>query len=117
VNLLAADLLDPAGGASIDLIICNPPYVPGGDAANMQVEVRDWEPQMALFAGESGLEIYERLITAAANALKPGGRLLMELGYQSLNPVRDMLAAAWLEIEVISDLAGLPRVIGASLPG
>jgi len=117
VNLLATDLLDAAGVASIDLIISNPPYVPGADASNMQVEVRDWEPQVALFAGESGLEIYERLITAAANALKPGGRLLMELGYQSLNPVRDMLAAAWLEIEVISDLAGLPRVIGASFPG
>ena len=80
----------------------------------MQKEVRDWEPHIALFAGESGFEIYERLIRGAAKVLKLGGRLLMELGYQSLDGVRQMLAADWTEIEVISDLAGLPRVIAAT---
>jgi release factor glutamine methyltransferase len=115
VSFFAADLLDAVRPMSIDLVISNPPYVPGADAANMQMEVRDWEPHMALFAGDSGLEIYQRLIAAAADALKPGGRLLMELGYQSLNPVREMLALKWCEIEVTSDLAGLPRVIGATI--
>jgi release factor glutamine methyltransferase len=115
VSFFAADLLDAVRPMSIDLVISNPPYVPGADAANMQMEVRDWEPHVALFAGDSGLEIYQRLIAAATNALKPGGRLLVELGYQSLTPVRDMLAANWCEIEVISDLAGLPRVIGATI--
>ena len=69
---------------------------------------------MALFAGSTGLEIYRRLIAEAESVLRPGGRLLMELGYRSLDPVREMLAVQWTEIEVISDLAGLPRVIGAS---
>jgi release factor glutamine methyltransferase len=115
VSLFAADLLDAVRPMSIDLVISNPPYVPGADAANMQAEVRDWEPHVALFAGDSGLEIYQRLIAAAANALKPGGRLLMELGYQSLNPIHEMLTANWREIEVTSDLAGLPRVIGATI--
>lgn len=116
VELFAGDLLQAVRPRSIDLLISNPPYVPGADAANMQTEVRDWEPHIALFAGDSGFEIYERLITAAAVVLRPGGRLLMELGYQSLNKMREMLAPEWRDIEVISDLAGWPRVIGATLP-
>ena len=117
VGFLAADVLEPVRPQSIDLLLSNPPYVPGADAANMQPEVRDWEPQIALFAGDTGFEIYERLINAAALSLRPGGRLLMELGYRSLDRVREMLAGNWTDIELISDLAGLPRVIGATLLG
>jgi release factor glutamine methyltransferase len=115
VSLFAADLLEAAMPSSIDLLLSNPPYVPGADAANMQTEVRDWEPPIALFAGDTGFEIYQRLIYGAAIALKPGGRLLMELGYRSLERVDDMLSESWTEIEVIADLAGMPRVIGATL--
>lgn len=115
VQFLAADLLRSMSPASIDLLISNPPYVPGADAANMQREVRDWEPEVALFAGESGLEIYRRLIQGAEIAVKPGGRLVMELGFRSLEPVREMLSARWTDIAVSSDLAGLPRVLGATL--
>jgi release factor glutamine methyltransferase len=117
VDFFASDLLTAVKPASIDLLVSNPPYVPGADAANMQIEVRDWEPHVALFAGDSGFEIYEGLIASAAIVLKSGGRLLMELGYQSLKTVREMLAPQWRDIEVISDLAGWPRVIGATLPG
>ncbi len=115
VEFFAADLLAAAASASLDVVISNPPYVPGADAANMQREVRAWEPHMALFAGDSGLEIYQRLIAGAALALKPGGRLLLELGFQSLEPVRAMLSGAWTDLAVSSDLAGWPRVLGASL--
>lgn len=117
VSFFAADLLDCVRAHSLDLLLSNPPYVPGGDAANMQSEVRDWEPHIALFAGDTGFEIYQRLIRGGAIALKPGGRLIIELGYRSLDGVREMLAANWIDIEVISDLAGLPRVIGATLSG
>jgi len=115
VSLFAADLLDAVAPASIDVLVANPPYVPGADEANIQQEVRDWEPHVALFAGESGFEIYERLIAESAIVLKRGGRLFMELGYRSLERVRGMLTPGWTEIEVSSDLAGLPRVIGATL--
>ena len=115
VTLLAGDLLAAIAPRSIDLLISNPPYVPGEDAANMQSEVRDWEPHVALFAGNTGFEIYRRLIASAAVALKPGGRLMMELGYRSLHEVQKMLSLEWSDIAVIHDLAGLPRVIGATL--
>jgi release factor glutamine methyltransferase len=115
VQFLAADLLRSMSPASIDLLISNPPYVPGADAANMQREVRDWEPEIALFAGDAGLEIYRRLIQGAEIAVKPGGRLVLELGFRSLEPVREMLSARWTDIAVSSDLAGLPRVLGATL--
>jgi release factor glutamine methyltransferase len=98
---------------SIDLLISNPPYVPGSDAANMQQEVRDWEPHVALFAGDTGLEIYDRLIRQAEEVVRPGGEIMMELGYQSLAGVREILAAKWREINVIQDLAGWPRVVTA----
>jgi release factor glutamine methyltransferase len=116
VRFFAADLVS-VRPASIDLLISNPPYVPGADAANMQAEVRDWEPHIALFAGDSGLEIYRRLTAEAAVALRPGGRLMMELGYQSLAGVREMLSEQWSEVEVVSDLAGFPRVLAATLKG
>jgi len=79
VHFFAADLLECIAPASIDLLVSNPPYVPEADSATMQKEVRDWEPPAALFAGASGLEIYQRLLWQAASVIKPGGRLLLEL--------------------------------------
>lgn len=114
VSFFTADLLDAVRPGGLDLLVSNPPYVPGTDAANMQAEVRDWEPQEALFAGPSGLEIYRRLIAGAETTVKPGGRLMLELGYQSLADVREMLAAKWGDLSVSHDLAGWPRVIGAT---
>lgn len=117
VEFFQGDLLVALAPGSLDLVVSNPPYVPGADRANMQREVRDWEPHVALFAGDSGLEIYRRLIDAAAVTLIPNGRLLLELGYRSLADVREMLAPRWADIQVSSDLAGWPRVIGATLRG
>lgn len=115
VSFFACDLLEAVRPASIDLLVSNPPYVPGEDSANMQTEVRDWEPHVALFAGDTGFEIYRRLIAQAALAVRPGGRLYFELGYRSLDGVRQMLADLWDDLEVVHDLAGWPRVIGATL--
>jgi release factor glutamine methyltransferase len=108
-------LLEAVAPASVDLLVSNPPYVPGADAANMQVEVREWEPHVALFAADDGYMIYRKLISAAEIAVKPGGRLMMELGYRSLDGVSQMLAARWTDVKVIADLAGFPRVIAATL--
>ncbi len=66
VDFFAADLAAAVNHGSLDLVVSNPPYVPGADAANMQREVRDWEPHVALFAGDSGFEIYRRFDGASS---------------------------------------------------
>jgi release factor glutamine methyltransferase len=113
VAFLACDLASCLRPSSIDLLVSNPPYVPRTDQPSLQREVRDWEPEVALFAGPSGLEIYTRIIEQARTVVRPGGWLLFELGYNSLGPVRDMLGAAWEAVEIRNDLAGLPRVLEA----
>jgi len=86
---------------SINVLVSNPPYVPRTDQPSLQREVRDFEPHVALFAGPTGLEIYEKLIAAAARVLRPHGWLLLELGYNSLDPVRAMLEQGWSDLDVI----------------
>jgi release factor glutamine methyltransferase len=113
VTFIAADLISCFADATFDLVASNPPYVPKTDHPALQREVRDYEPEVALFGGRSGLEIYERLIPEARRVLRPGGWLLLELGYNSLDPVRGMLGPGWSEITVQADLAGLPRVLAA----
>jgi release factor glutamine methyltransferase len=113
VSFIAADLVSCFASDRFDVIASNPPYVPKSDHPALQREVRDYEPEVALFAGPSGLEIYEHLIPEARRVLRPGGWLLLELGYNSLQPVREMLAPEWSEITVQVDLAGLPRVLTA----
>jgi release factor glutamine methyltransferase len=115
VSFIAADLVSCFAERSLDLIASNPPYVPKTDQPALQREVRDYEPEVALFGGPTGLEIYERLIPEAQRVLRPGGWLLFELGYNSLEPVRAMLGSQWSEITVRADLAGLPRVLAARL--
>jgi len=115
VSFFASDLIDAIAPQSVDVLVSNPPYVPKTDHPALQREVRDYEPHVALFAGATGLEIYERLIADAPRVLRPGGWLLIELGYNSLEPVRAMLQSGWSDITVEHDLAGLPRVLAARL--
>jgi release factor glutamine methyltransferase len=115
VGFLACDLVDAFRDHSIHVLVSNPPYVPRTDQQCLQREVRDYEPHVALFGGPTGLEIYERLIVAAGRVLRPHGWLLLELGYNSLSSVRAMLEHGWSDIDIIPDLAGFPRVLGARL--
>ncbi len=115
VHFLLSNLVDAFRDHSIDVLVSNPPYVPRTDQPALQREVRDYEPHVALFAGPTGLELYERLIADAARVLRPGGWLLLELGYNSLDAVRAMLERGWTEITAIPDLAGFPRVLAARI--
>ncbi len=117
VEWLASDLLTAMRSRSVDVLVSNPPYVPSVDEAGLQREVRDWEPHLALFAGPNGMDVYERLIQQSSQVLRPGGWLLLELGYNSLKPVQEMLLDEWNEIELVHDLAGFPRVLAARLIG
>jgi release factor glutamine methyltransferase len=112
VDFVACDLEDAVAGGRFDLVVSNPPYVPKYDSSTIQREVREHEPAVALYGGEDGFEFYRRLIPGAARLLKPGGWLVMEIGYRSGDAVAAMLET-WRDVETIPDLAGLPRVMAA----
>lgn len=115
VQWIVCDLLSAVGDASMDLVVSNPPYVPDEDMATLQREVRDWEPRIALFGGSGGLEIYRRIVSDAPRVLRPGGRLVMELGFKTSEAVLAMLSGRWEDIRIEPDLAGIPRVLRARL--
>jgi release factor glutamine methyltransferase len=115
VTLVAADLTSVFSDRSFNLVASNPPYVPQTDQPALQREVRDYEPAVALFGGPTGLDFYERLANEARRLLRPEGWLLLEVSYNSEEPVREMLRSGWCEVTVGEDLAGLPRVLAAQL--
>jgi release factor glutamine methyltransferase len=114
VDFMVCDLLSAIADQSMDLIVSNPPYVPLGTREGLQREVRDWEPHVALFAGQNGAELYERIAADAVRVLRPGGWLIMELGFGSVDRVSAMLAN-WKDVRLEPDLAGIPRVIAARI--
>jgi release factor glutamine methyltransferase len=97
-----------------DFVVSNPPYVGFGEADKVQKSVRNFEPQVAVFAGEQGLNVIEPLIEQAHTALKPGGWLAMEIGYSMRDAVVNLLhPTMWDEVRVVPDLRGVPRVVAA----
>jgi release factor glutamine methyltransferase len=118
VRFVLSDLLGAFGaelqqGRRFSAVVSNPPYVPAGDAAEMQPEVRDFEPHSALFAGDDGLDVYRRLIPQARSALTPGGLLAMELGFGQRDALAELLTE-WKDVRFIDDYAGIPRVVLAT---
>jgi release factor glutamine methyltransferase len=98
----------------LDLVASNPPYIGRREAATLMREVRDHEPEIALYGGEEGYEFYADLIAQSAAHLKPGGILVLELGHNSLPAVQPLLdAPTWTNVGVTNDLAGNPRVFAA----
>jgi release factor glutamine methyltransferase len=113
VNLIECNLLHLTA-SQLDLIVSNPPYVGRCEAETLAREVRDHEPEIALYGGEEGYELYADLITESAAHLKSGGILVLELGHNSLPAVQPLLEApTWTNVAVTNDLAGIPRVIAA----
>ena len=97
-----------------DLIVSNPPYIGRREAPSLPREVRDHEPEAALFGGESGTEIYAPLVAEATKLLKPGGILVLELGHNSAEHVsRKLSTPDWLDLAITNDLAGISRVASA----
>ena len=108
-----SDLLEalPAEPA-FDFVVSNPPYVGEAEPEKVQREVREFEPRVAVFAGEKGLEAYQRLIPQARQRLKPAGWLVVEIGY-SIEDAVTALLTGWSELRVTHDLQGIPRVVAA----
>lgn len=114
VRIVQSDLLGVFHGESavFDMIVSNPPYVGRCEADKVQREVREYEPDIAVFGGERGLDIYQRLLPQCWELLRPGGWLLLEIGYSIEEPVRELLNG-WSELRTVADLQGIPRVVVA----
>ncbi len=118
VKFLESDLLERFldGDFTFDFVVSNPPYVGQDEIAQVQREVREFEPRVAWGGLERGDEIYRRLIPQALRVLKPGGSLVVEIGYSMGDAVVSLLEAPWTEVEVRPDLRGIPRVVAARKP-
>jgi release factor glutamine methyltransferase len=111
IDFVRCDLLPDAPG-NFDVLASNPPYIAEDERESLAREVKDFEPQQALFAGATGYEIYQRLLPVAAHALKPGGWLVLEIGAGQSAQLREMLRE-WRDVATMRDLAGIERVVCA----
>jgi release factor glutamine methyltransferase len=116
VDFLEGDLFAPLpAGARFDVIASNPPYVPAGELAGLQREVRR-EPRLALDGGPDGLAVLRRIVEAAPGWLTPGGVLLLEMHETHLESLPALCrAAGFAAAEARRDLAGLPRLTVARM--
>jgi len=114
------DLLTGLETAAFDFVVSNPPYVGESEEDEVQLEVRKFEPRTAVFAGATGLEVIEKLIPAAHQALKPGGWLVMEISGTIAEAVRRRLEESnkrsWQQVKITPDLQGIARIASAQKP-
>jgi len=104
------ELNDVAG--CLDVLVSNPPYVADCDFGKLPPEVANYEPRIALFAGEDGLLFIKKIAQNARRFLKPGGLIALEVGVGQAERVSEMLAQSGIgQIEITPDLAGIPRVV------
>jgi release factor glutamine methyltransferase len=115
ITFRQGDLLAGFPPDHFDLVVSNPPYVGESEADQVQLEVRKFEPRDAIFAGPTGLEVIERLVPQAAEALKPGGWLVMEISGTVADGVKRLLQS-WNQVRIIKDLQRIPRVVAAQKP-
>lgn len=114
VEIRHGDLFKAVGRDQFDLIASNPPYIPHGDLAELQREVRR-EPMLALDGGSDGLEIYRRIAADAASHLKPGGFIFLEVGIGEAEPVLSLITEniECAQAGITDDLNGIPRIVWA----
>jgi release factor glutamine methyltransferase len=122
VEMIQADLLEAIPDESCDFILSNPPYVSEEEYSKLDKSVRNYEPKMALVAGNSGTEIIQRLVDQAALKLKPSGWLIFEHSPMNAAKCLEILSQSqtpsgpWADLRTVKDLSGLARVTIARRP-
>ncbi len=114
IRFLQGNLLEPVAEERFHYVLSNPPYLTEAELAQAPVEVRQYEPELALVAGPTGTEVIAPLIQQAARCLLPGGALICEISpmiHQRVLGLYD--PSCWSDVETVSDLAGHPRVVVA----
>ena len=123
IRFLSGDLfepikaMDPTGEIRFDWIVCNPPYIKKTEWDTLRPDVRDYEPEIALFAGEDGLAVIGRLIAEAPAYLAANGKLILEIGDTQGDIVRPLLDAepAYCTYKLLKDYAEKERIVLASV--
>jgi len=100
-----------AGLPPFDLIVSNPPYVSADAIDGLQREVKNHEPMVALTPGPDGLRIIRRLIAEGAAYLRKDGYLLLEIGFDQGETVKELVSGPWELVEIRPDLQGIPRIV------
>ena len=115
ITLIESDLFQAIEPESrFDIIVSNPPYIPTEIIQELQPEVRNFEPMLALDGREDGLYFYRQLDSEGRRFLNPGGSIYFEIGYDQAEAVSALLEdAGFAEIRVVKDAAGLDRVVCA----
>ena len=109
-DVLNADSFSQIAENSVDMIVSNPPYIRSSEISALQREVQ-FEPKEALDGGESGLDFYRYIIKSWKSFLKPGGKLLFEIGNEQGSAVKSLLSdSGYNHIQIQNDLYGNPRI-------
>src|SRR6266536_290842 len=119
MRFVASDIFSAlqAEEARFDLVVSNPPYVPGSELEGLQREVRDHEPREALTPGSDGLLIIRRLLSESGTFLKHGGHLLLEIGFDQGAEVERLVDRnIWQLLAIHQDLQGIPRIVALQKP-
>jgi release factor glutamine methyltransferase len=122
VTLRSADCFDILDGGpalgTFDVIVANPPYLDDTEIAALELEVRGYEPRLALTAGAGGLDIFRRIVAGLSRHLANDGEMIVEVGMEQAPVIAKLLEEAGLRVvAVINDFAGHPRVVHARRGG
>jgi release factor glutamine methyltransferase len=116
VRFFCGSWFDPVHNRSarLDMVLSNPPYIRRSAMAHLQVEIRRFEPRIALDGGPDGLQSLRAIVATAAGCLNPGGHLLLEIGYDQKQAVSAMIerAGAYEDVSFTKDYGGHDRVVG-----
>jgi release factor glutamine methyltransferase len=97
---------------TFDLIVSNPPYIPDAEVAELQPEVRDFEPRLALAGGMDGLDFFRRIAATAPRFLKPHGALMVEFSDGQETALKNLFEGEkWIVAEIVEDYSPRPRIL------
>jgi release factor glutamine methyltransferase len=113
VALAEADMRRPFPGGPYDIIVSNPPYIDAAGMDGLPDTVARFEPKLALFGGEGGLDFVRALAARAQDSLRDGGRMFVEIGYGQADRAAGILSEAGLRAAARPDYAGIPRIMAA----
>lgn len=117
IRFLCGNLFKPFDGLNlngkIDFIVSNPPYVSSADFEKLPIDIKQYEPRIALDGGTDGIDFYPELVKGAEEFLKPHGFLIMEIGYGQVEEIKKLvsLRRLFFEPEIVLDYGGIERVI------